>query len=132
MFTGPPEDRALIRERYGVYSDAAFRQDMEAWLACWSEEGCWEIFGKEIRGKDALRMQWDETRSALERMAFFSELGAIEVDGNRATAQCYCHEIVVLKGGDLMKVVSQYSDKLVKERGVWLFAHRVYSILIQE
>lgn len=132
MFSGPLEDRLLIRERYGAYSDAAFQGDMVAWLACWSADGLWEIFGNPVRGKDGLRTQWVETLSTIDHMAFFSEIGAIEVEGNRATARSYTHEIIVLKSGDLMKVIGQYSDNLVKENGAWLFSKRIHSVLISE
>lgn len=132
MFEGPLEDRILIRERYGAYSDAVFQRNNHAWLACWHDDGVWDIFEREITGKDALLAQWDETWSALERMAFFSEIGAIEVRGDRASARSYCREIVVLKGGDILKVAAHYADELLKEDGAWLFARRQYSILIRE
>lgn len=132
MFTGPLEDRFLIRERYSAYSDAAFQGDMDAWLACWSDDGLWEIFGNPVRGKDGLRAQWVETLSTIDHMAFFSEIGSIEVEGDRATARSYTNEIVALKSGDLMKVIGQYSDNLVKQNGVWLFSQRIHTVLIRE
>lgn len=132
MFEGPFEDRLLIRERYGAYSDSAFRQDVDAWLANWTDNGIWVIFGQEIRGKEALRAQWDSTWRELECMGFFSEIGAISVKGDTASARSYCREIVLLKTGEVMKVVGCYEDELVKDSGVWLFARRDYSVLIHE
>jgi ketosteroid isomerase-like protein len=132
MFDGPLEDRVLIRERYGAYSDAVFQRDCDAWLACWTEDGVWDIFDKEICGKPALRQQWDETWSMLERMAFFSEVGSIEVEGERAAVRSYCLEIVALQGGESLKVVAHYADELAKVDGEWLFSRRQYAILIRE
>ena len=42
-------------------------------------------------------------------------VGAIAVDGDRATARCYCREIMTLKGGGLWKVVGLYTDELVRD-----------------
>ena len=38
-FTGPIEDRLLIRERMNASADATFRGDVEAYLDCWAEDG---------------------------------------------------------------------------------------------
>jgi ketosteroid isomerase-like protein len=133
-FTGPAEDRLLIRERMGAYADAAFRRDMEAWLANWSAEPVWRTWGQEFRGRDALRAQWEQiwTGLKMEKMAFFTEIGAIEVAGDRATARSYCREILQLDGGRIRKVVGAYDDELVREKGVWLFARRDYSLFMDE
>lgn len=132
MASAELEDRISIRDRYSAYSDAVFQQDNEAWLACWSEGGVWAIFGKEITGKEALRKQWAETWKTIDRMAFFCEVGAIEIDGSKASVRSYCHEIVSFKEGKLLKVIAQYSDELVKEGGAWVFSRRVYSVLMRE
>jgi ketosteroid isomerase-like protein len=125
-------DRLLIRERLGAYGDASSRADVDAWLACWTEDGVRAQAGVEVAGKAALRAMWDKVWGLLDRMAFFSELGALEVRGERATARCYCREIMVLKGGGLWKVVGVYDDLLVRQDGVWLFARRDYQLFIDE
>lgn len=132
MFTGPLEDRLIIRERYGAYCDAVFQGDVDAWLANWSHDGVWDIFGKQHRGKTELRSQWDATWGALNNMAFFAEIGSLEVSGSRASARSYCREIVVLTSGQIIKVVGCYEDELVKLNDEWLFALRKYSVLINE
>lgn len=37
-FTGPMEDRLLIRELYDTYADAGSRGDREGWLGCFAED----------------------------------------------------------------------------------------------
>lgn len=131
-FSGPLEDRLLIRERMGAYADAAFRADVEAYLACWSED-CTRVWaGSEIRGKPALREQWEKIWLGLEKMTFFVEVGAIEVEGDLAKTRCYCREILFLKGGAVRKVVGRYDDKLRREDGEWLFTRREYALLMDE
>lgn len=131
-FTGPLEDRLLIRELYNSYSDSSFRQDVDAYLACWHDDGVRLSRHGELRGKPALRAAWDEIWTTLERMAFFAEVGAIEVNGDAATSRCYCREIIELKTGEFWKVVGLYEDKLIRHDGQWLFQERRYSLLLNE
>jgi ketosteroid isomerase-like protein len=132
MFTGPIEDRHLIRERMSTYADAAFQRNIEAWLACWTDDAVWFIGGQEVTGKAALRAQWDVTWTIMDKMAFFTEVVQIAVEGDRAQARCYCHEILALKGGGVRRVVGQYDDQLVRARGQWLFARRDYTLFMAE
>jgi ketosteroid isomerase-like protein len=131
-FKGPLDDRLVIRERMGAYSDAVFQRDRELWLANWIEDCTWHTLGREFRGKPELRDQWAKIWESLEKMAFFIEVGAIEVLGEKADARCYCREILFLKDGRVRKVVGQYDDMLVRENGVWLFAKRSYTLLMSE
>jgi ketosteroid isomerase-like protein len=131
-FRGPFEDQSLIRNRVGAYSDATFRADAEAWLACFTDDAVRSQNGSEVRGKPALRAMWDEVWGFLEKMALFAEIGAIEIDGDRARARCYCREILFLKGGGLRKVVGIYDDVLVRQGGDWLFARRDYQLFMDE
>ena len=125
-------DRILIRERYGHYSDAVFQQDKSAWLDCYADDGSWLVLGKHVKGKEQLSQTWGELWHNIETMAFFSEVGAIELDGETAKVRSYCREIVRLKSGDIFKVVAQYSDDLIKTAGNWRFLVRDYKVLIKE
>ena len=131
-FTGPIEDRILIRERYNAYSDASNRQDEDAYLACWAEDGVRIGQGLTVTGKAALQQQWRQFWTILAKMAFFSEVGGIEVMGDTARAHVFCREIIVLKDGALWKVVGQYQDELVRQGESWVFARREYTLLIDE
>ena len=125
-------DRLRIRERFGAYSDSTFRRDGDAWLACWTEDGVRVQGGAEHRGKAELRRMWDGVWTMLDKMAFFTEIGPIEVAGDRATARSHCREILFLKGGGRRKVVGLYEDELVRQDGVWLFARREYILFMDE
>lgn len=131
-FTGPIEDRLAIRERYDAYSDAATHGDEEAYLACWAEDGLRIGQGAEVRGKAALRTQWRQLWTMLDKMGFFAAPGAIEVSGDHATAHANCREIIRLKSGEIWKVVGRYDDELVRKNGQWVFARREYTLLLDE
>ena len=129
-FTGPLEDRTLIRERMSAYADAAFRRDRDAWLANWTEDCRWVGTGFDLTGKAALAAQWPKLWSGFDAMTFFIEVGAIEVDGDRAAARCFTFERLALKGGGLRDVVGRYEDQLVRQNGQWLFAVRNYNVVM--
>jgi ketosteroid isomerase-like protein len=131
-FTGSIEDRLLIRERLDIYADATFRGDVDAYLGCWADDGLRIWAGTECRGKPALRAQWEALWRRIERMAFFAEPGAIAVDGDQATARCYCREIVKFTDGSIRKFVGIYDDELVRADGAWLFARRDYTLFLDE
>lgn len=131
-FTGPSEDRLAIRELYGTYSDAATRQDRDAYLACWHEDGVRADKRGEVAGKAAIAAQWDGLWQILEKMAFFAEVAAIEVEGDSAAARVFCREIIVLKDGAVWKIVGRYDDQLVRDGGGWRFRRRDYATVIDE
>lgn len=131
-FSGPLEERVLIRELVNTYADAAFQGDREAWLACWSAECLWVVMGKGLRGKAALSEQWAATWAHLQHMTFFTELGAVRVSTDQAQARCYTREILLFKNGSTRNLVGIYEDHLVKEAGVWLFSRRDYRLLIDD
>ena len=131
-FTGPFEDRLAIRELYGTYADCAFREDKAGFLSCWCEDGAWATPFGEVAGRAALDAQWDTIWQTFASMGFFTEVGAIEVDGNHAKGRAYCREILNLPDGGIRKIVGRYDDELQREGGQWRFARRSYAILIAE
>ena len=53
-FTGPAEDRELIRELLACYADAVTRQDLDAYLDCWTDDARRSGPGGDCSGKCAL------------------------------------------------------------------------------
>ncbi|MEW9856527.1 hypothetical protein [Novosphingobium sp. M1R2S20] len=58
-FSGSCEDRLAVRELYGIYSDAAMRQDRDLYLSCWADDGVRISRDAEIQGKSAIGERWD-------------------------------------------------------------------------
>ena len=131
-FTGPPEDRLAIRDLYGLYADASTRGDPEDWLACWTQDCQWNSHLFQRSGKTELREQWDLLWANFSKLAFLSEIGAIEVEGDRAKARSVAREIVRLNNGGLYKLVGRYDDYIVRENGEWRFSRRDYQPLVEE
>ena len=134
MYTGPAEDRLAIRERIETYSHAVFLKDAELWISNWVEDGVWSLpsIGVEMVGRARIRAACEQAMSGFALAGFFALPGAIEVDGDTATARSYTQEILVLQEGGVRKVVGAYDDTLVKRDGAWLFARRSYNVLHDE
>lgn len=131
-FIGPLEERIAIRELHETYADAGFRGDMEQWLGCFVEDCTWVTPFGTMQGKEQLKATWDQIFSNLAALGFFTVMGAIEVDGDRATDRAYIREVFHAKDGSFEKLVGRYDDQLVRENGVWKFVKREYAVLIRE
>ncbi|MEW9856478.1 nuclear transport factor 2 family protein [Novosphingobium sp. M1R2S20] len=131
-FTGPREDKEAIRELYATYSDASACADPEAFVACFAEDAQWNTHVFTRQGRAELREQWDQLWVAFDKVGFLTEIGSIEVQGDRATCRCVAREIIRLKTGGLYKLVGQYRDELVKNNGSWVFARRDYQPIAEE
>ncbi len=132
VFSGPVEDRLAIRERIEAYSDAVFRHDAEAWIACWAEDGVWRLPGIDVAGRPQIKAAWQGAMGAFTLAGFFATPGSIVVSGDRAKARVYTQEILILAAGGVRKIVGAYEDELVRIDGAWLFASRAYNVLHDE
>jgi hypothetical protein len=131
-FTGSLEDRMLIRELYGRYADASWRGAREDWAACFTADGRWVSHLFNCHGTAQLLETWDSLWKDWTGVAFMSEIGSIEISGERAKVRSYAREIVQLKNGGIFKLAGHYDDDLVRQNGEWLFASRVYQLKITE
>lgn len=130
--TGPLEDRLLIRELFGLYGDASCKGDGTAWLELFAQDCEWNSHMFNRKGKPDLREQWDQLWLAFDKLGFLSEIGWIQVEGDRARASSQAREIIRLKDGTLFKLIGHYDDYLVRENGQWLFSRRNYHPLVEE
>jgi ketosteroid isomerase-like protein len=132
MFTGPVEDQLKIRERFDSYCDAVSRTALDDYLACWTDDGARLGTGGECRGTDELRTHWDGIWRVVSKMAFMTQIGAIEVTGDQARARSYCLEILQFHTGATHRLVGTYDDKLRRVSGQWLFSERNYRVFLDE
>ena len=131
-FTGPIDDRHAIRDLYDSYADGANRGDREAWLACWHDDAVWWTHYFEVTGKDAIRQSHISLMENVETTTFLTQIGAIEVDGDRAKGRAFCLERLVMKTGGSHRLTGRYEDDLLRVDGAWRFARREYNVMIEE
>lgn len=142
-FTGPLEDRIAIRELMNTHAHGVMSQDADIWGSIWADDAYWELAEYPdlggFSGKDVIVSGWVESMKVygLQKMAkpmvYFMEPGAIEVDGNRATAVAYTHEVYEHpETGELIRGHGRYDDVLEKRDGQWLFVRREYRIIHEQ
>ncbi len=130
MFSGPIEDRLGIRELFDSYSDAVTRNALDDYLACWTEDGTRLGEGGECEGIEGLRAHWDGIWKVLSQMVFVTQIGAIEVDGDHASARSYCLETMRFLDDSTHQLIGTYEDQLRRVDGRWRFSQRRYRVLV--
>ncbi|SIQ09300.1 conserved hypothetical protein [Aromatoleum tolulyticum] len=132
-FSGPIEDRLAIREVIEQYADAVMQRDAVAWAGVWAEDSEWrlpEYPGLEcFRGRDEIVAGWIRSMGDYPGLAYIATPGAIQVDGDRATARTYTSEVFPHPDGRVLRLRGQYDDELVRIGGRWLFTKRVYKTI---
>jgi ketosteroid isomerase-like protein len=130
-FTGPIEDRILIRELYDRYADAANRGDRNGWLACWTPAARWRCAYFDAVGRDAVAREYTRIADGLTDTIFFTQLGAIEAEGDGARCRAFTSERLALADGGSYSITGEYNDILERQGGEWLFAFRDYTIKLE-
>ncbi|MFT4056519.1 MAG: nuclear transport factor 2 family protein [Novosphingobium sp.] len=138
-FTGPLEDRILIRELLDTYAHGVMTRDAETWAATWAEDSYWALpefpdLGG-FTGKAAIVSAWVESMknyglggNAAKPMVYVAHPGEIRVDGDRASAISYTSEIFEdPASGKTLRLRGRYVDELAKTDGQWLFTRREYT-----
>jgi len=139
-FTGPLEDRILIRELIETYAHGVMTKDAELWAATWADDAYWALpewpdLGG-FTGKAAIVAGWIESMKAYgldgctKPMIYVATPGSITVDGDRAAAISYTSEIFDDPAtGETKRVRGRYADELARIDGRWLFTRREYRIM---
>lgn len=130
-FTGAIDDRIAIRELYDAYADGANRMDRAAWLAVWSDDALWKTHYFEQRGIAAIGAQYDELMAPVTATSFITQICAIEVSGDTATARAIAQERLAMPGGSY-RLTGRYEDQLVRTDAGWRFAQRDYHVMFEE
>lgn len=141
-FLGPLEDRIAIRELMNTHAHGVMTRDSHIWSTIWADDASWGLpeypdLGDFV-GKSAIVAGWIESMKVygLDKMAkpmvYFMEPGAIEVDGERATAVAWTKELYECPTtGALVRSFGRYDDQLVKRDNAWLFIRRDYRIVYE-
>lgn len=138
-FTGPLEDRVLIRELIETYAHGVMTKDAETWASTWADDAYWALpefpdLGG-FTGKEAIVTGWVESMKHYglgdgKPMIYVAHPGEIRVDGDRATAISYTSEIFIdPASGKTMRLRGRYVDELAKIDGDWRFTRREYTTM---
>ncbi len=142
-FTGPLADRIAIRELMETYAHGVMTRDADIWGAVWTDDAYWALpeypdLGG-FDGKAAIVAGWVESMrhygldNCTRPMIYVMIPGAIEVDGNQATAIAYTSEIYDDPAtGKRVHARGRYEDELIKSGERWLFSRREYRIMFAQ
>lgn len=129
-FTGPLADRIAIRELVETYNDAVYRRDAGDWGDCWTEDARWDVGGRIVEGREALRTLWIGLMEGFAAVSMYAVGGALAVDGDEAEGRSYIVEMLKRPDGSEMLVSGRYDDRFRRDAdGVWRFAERRYTVL---
>jgi len=142
-FTGPLEDRLAIRELMNTHAHGVMTKDPDIWGSIWADDAFWELLEYPdlggFDGKDAIVSAWTEALKVYglddmtKPMVYFMEPGSIEVDGDRATAVAYTHEVYQHpESKKIVRGTGRYDDVLEKRDRQWLFVRRAYGIVHEQ
>ena len=127
-YSGPLEDRLMIRELIVTYNDAVFRRDANDWKDTWASDSEWQIFGQVIKGRANILKMWEGAMASLSYVGFFAIPGMINVTEKTAISRVYIRETLV-QDGQLRMVEGRYIDDLIKVDNMWRFKCRRYEII---
>ncbi|WP_052223140.1 nuclear transport factor 2 family protein [Novosphingobium malaysiense] len=127
-FTGPESDRLSIRELYEGYADGAARIDRQAWLAAYADDARWRSPYFDIEGIAAIGAMFDDIMADVVDVTIDIRLGALQIEGDEATARLYQSESLLYADGSTWDLVGWYEDLLERRGGRWWFVDRTYSL----
>ena len=109
----------------------ASRRDADAWGATWASDATWSLMGHEVAGRDAIVALWLGAMAQFDAVSFVTAVGPIAITGDTASVRCQTHEVLRTIDGTVRSVAGIYDDSFVRQGGEWLFARRVFAIVIE-
>ncbi len=124
-------DQIAIARLIAAYGDAVSRRDAVAWANTWAADATWSLMGHEVAGRDAIAGLWLGAMAQFDAVSFITAAGPARITGNRASLRCQTQEVLRTLDGSVRRVAGIYEDELVRDGGVWRFARRVFTVLIE-
>jgi hypothetical protein len=113
-----------IRQLYARFVDAVWRQDAEAFAACWTREGRWKIAGLDVHGREALA---EACRNLLGRCRHIHLLlgpPLLASDGDGLIGRLNMTEFVLMGDDSTAMTIGWYHDRYAQEDDRWCFVLR--------
>jgi len=109
--------------------DAVARADVDAWAACWRDDGTWVFPGREpVVGQPELRAAFASLSAEFDLCVQEVLSGWADLDGDRATARWYLRETQRSSSGG-QEVLGVYDDTVIRDEHGWRFARRRFWVL---
>lgn len=123
------QDELELNKLMARYADAVNRDDADAWIATWAQDGEWNLLGDPVVGHDDILALWRQMMDSFEFALLLPSSCLYRVDGDRATGHCYLQEYSRTPGGEATAIISRYRDTCVRRNGQWLYHSRKYDFI---
>ena len=116
-----------IRQLHAHYVDAVWRQDLDAFVDCFTDECEWRIAGHVITGRTATRQFMQSVFPKFRRILLTMRTPCVDVTGpGQANARTYFTENSVMADGTPLLAIGSYYERCVDEGDRWRFSWRVF------
>ncbi len=123
---------AALRQLLARYSDAVIRNDADAWIATWADDGRWSMApGTWIEGRDAILSTWVAAMKGFNWVVHTPGVCVFEVNEHDglATGRVTVDERFDRKKGGTGGILATYTDAYRRVSGNWLFVSRELKII---
>ena len=126
------EDQLALQDLMARYVDAVNRRDAQAWAATWDDNGCWNLLGNEVSGKDSIVGLWQQMMAGFEFALMIPSSCLFDIDGDSASGHWYLQELARDNEGNISSLFSRYIDTYIRRNGQWLYQSRRYEIIYHD
>ena len=126
------EDQLALQDLMARYVDAVNRRDAQAWAATWDDNGCWNLLGNEVSGKDSIVGLWQQMMAGFEFALMIPSSCLFDIDGDSASGHWYLQELARDNEGKSSSLFSRYIDTYIRRNGQWLYQSRRYEIIYHD
>jgi ketosteroid isomerase-like protein len=117
-------DRRAIDDLTHAYADAVCRNDHEAWLDTWADDGVWNIGRGEVVGRAAIGVAFAAAMGLFESVVHLIGSGTAIVDGDSGIGRRYMQELARTASGHRLLYHGYYDDTYTRTDAGWRFAQR--------
>lgn len=117
-------DRRAIDDLTHAYADAVCRNDHEAWIATWTDDGVWNIGRGEVVGRPAIAEAFATAMDLFDSVLQLAGSGTATVDGDSGTGRRYMQEVARTASGRTILYHGYYDDTYARTDTGWRFAER--------
>lgn len=119
---------AGIRQLYGRYADAVWRQDSVAFAECFTEDAVWKIAGRTVAGLADIVGLFEQSVAPSERVMMWLGIPVLEVAGATATGRVQVTELIKRRDGSGVRTLGLYYERYVEQGGRWRFAWHHFNL----
>jgi 3-phenylpropionate/cinnamic acid dioxygenase small subunit len=120
-------EKLAIQELLARYAHAIDDLKPEAWAQCFTSDGIFQLGSRALYGHSAL-CAYGEVHAREMRYRHMTGNFLYEVMDNEATGQATFLATLATRSGYKFFAQGKYRDKLVKQNGQWLIAHRCVDV----